>query len=340
MKRVTGFTWTVRDTPLVTRRERWGEVLLEEARRDPRVVAVSADLSTTTKLAAMRAEMPDRVLNVGVAEQNMIAVSAGLAAAGMRVVCCTYAVFGALRAAEFVRTDLAYNARDVVLVGALGGVAFGAGGPTHHALEDVALLRAIPGLRVLVAADGHASGSLLAAALAAGGPTYLRVGRGSDRLVYEEPSPRLTLGRAHELRAGGDVVVLASGPCVAEALEAARRAERAGVAVGVLDVHTIKPLDRDAICAAAARAGRVVTVEDHARAGGLGGAVAELLFENDVSCKFRILGHPDAFAPAGLAEDLMHASGIDADGVLGAILGITGAEAPPDDAWGDEGDDA
>lgn len=336
MSRVTGFTWTVRDTPLVTKRERWGDVLLAEARRDPRIVAVSADLSTTTKLAAMRAELPERVLNVGVAEQNMVAVAAGLAASGMRVVACTYAVFAALRAAEFVRTDLAYNQRDVVLVGALGGVAFGAGGPTHHALEDLALLRAIPGLRVLVAADGHASGTLLREALRAGGPTYLRVGRGSDPLVYEEPDPALALGRAREVHPGKDACVIACGPCVAPAREAARRAARAGVSVRVLDVHTVKPLDRDAVLAAAA-CGKVVTVEDHARAGGLGGAVAEALAEEGVFCKLRILGHPDRFAPAGLAEDLMHEAGIDEEGILSAIVDLVDAPPVSDGAWGDHG---
>src|SRR5262249_51160217 len=152
----------------------WGETLVAIGRDDPRVVTVTADLGTTTKLDRFRREFPDRHFNVGVAEQNLIAVAAGLAATGLVPVVCTYATFACLRAAEFVRTDVAYNARNVKIVGTLAGVAFGQGGPTHHTFEDVALMRAIPGLVVLAPSDGREMGAALRAAIAHDGPVYVR----------------------------------------------------------------------------------------------------------------------------------------------------------------------
>ncbi len=325
--RVIGFTWTLDDARLITERETWGDVLVEEARRDPSIVALSADLSRTTKMARFRQEFPERFFNVGVAEQNLVAVASGLASVGLRPVICTYAMFASLRAAEFVRTDLAYNQRQVVVVGQLAGVAFGQGGPTHQALEDLALLRAIPGLTVLAPCDGYEAGALLRQALSSQGPTYIRMGRGSDPAIHEVRDPDVRIGRAHVIEDGDDATILACGPCVHDARNASRRARRRGISVRVLDMHTIKPLDEGAVVRAARETGVIVTAEDHAKIGGLGSAVAEVLAHSGLACRVRALGHPDRFLGAGVPEDLMHASGVDEDGMLAALGELLGV--PP-----------
>ncbi|HEY8076699.1 MAG TPA: transketolase family protein, partial [Labilithrix sp.] len=208
MKRVQGFTWTVADHDLLATTDTWGDALVDVARADKRVVAVTADLATTTKLARLKRELPDRVINVGVAEQNLIAVAAGLAATGLIPVVVTYATFAALRAAEFVRTDVAYNGRNVKIVGTLAGVAFGQGGPTHHAVEDVAFMRAIPGMTVLSPADGDEMGAALRAAIAFDGPVYVRYGRGTE--APARAGAPFRIGEAVVLREGKDATVIAT----------------------------------------------------------------------------------------------------------------------------------
>ena len=335
MGRVTGFPWPVNDTSLVTRSEVWGEVLVEIGRRDPRIVAVTADLGSSTKIGAFQRAFPDRFFDVGIAEQNMMAVAAGLAATGLVPVVCTYAAFAALRAAEFVRTDVAYNRRDVKIVGALAGVSFGQGGPTHHTLEDLALMRAIPTMTVVAPADGHAAGAALAAAIATPGPVYLRLGRSMEPLVYPTREVPLALGRAVEVHPGADVTVIACGPTVHEAIAAAERAGRGGVRVRVLDMHTLKPLDEPAVLRAAEETGRVLTVEDHSVIGGLGSAVADVLAASGRGVVFRKLGHQDVFPAMGLPEDLYPRAGIDEDGILAAIADVTGVRFATDEDWED-----
>jgi len=327
----TGFTWTVMDTNLITQDDRWGEVLVECARRDPRIVALSADLARSTKIGRFLDAFPERFFNVGIAEQNLMAVASGLAAMGLVPVVSTYAAFASLRAAEFVRTDIAYNHRNVKIVATLSGVSFGQGGPTHHAVEDLALLTAIPGMTVVAPSDGQQAGEALAAALAHDGPVYIRLARGMEPVV-----PRTTpfvLGRANWLCEGTDVTVIATGVTVLHAVRAAERAARQGLSVGVLEVHTLKPLDAAAVLEALGRSRRVITVEDHGRAGGLGGAVAAVIAESGKGCAFRRLGHPDAFSGMGIPEDLMHRAGLDDDGILAAVAALMKTAVASDGDW-------
>ncbi|HXK20202.1 MAG TPA: transketolase family protein, partial [Polyangiaceae bacterium] len=214
MSKVRGFTWTVEDVNLISEHEIWGDVLVELAQKDPRIVALSADLAHSTKLRRFKETFPERYFNVGIAEQNLIAVAAGLAATGLVPVVCTYATFASLRAAEFVRTDLAYNRRNVKVVGTLAGVAFGQGGPTHHAVEDVALLRAVPGMTLLCPSDGFEMAAALRAAIAHEGPVYLRTGRGVELPLAERREPPFSIGVPRVLRSGSDVAVLACGSLV------------------------------------------------------------------------------------------------------------------------------
>jgi transketolase len=333
--KVQGFTWTVQDENLIAYNAVWGDVLVECGRADPRIVAVCADLAGSTLIGRFREAFPERYVAVGVAEQNLVAVAAGLAAAGLVPVLSTYAVFASLRAAEFVRTDLAYNRRNAKIVATLAGVSFGQGGPTHHAVEDLALMRAIPGMVVLAPADGHQAGAALRAALAHDGPVYLRVGRAMEPRVPATAELDFRIGRAITRRDGGDLTVIACGSPVAAALAAAERAARDGVSVRVLDMHTIKPLDEDAVRRAVAETRRIVTVEDHSVIGGLGGAVAEVIAGTGKGCGLRRLGHADRFCPMGIPEDLAHLAGIDEDGILAAIAELSRTTLSADDDWED-----
>jgi len=335
MNKVRGFTWTVEDENLIATSAVWGDVLVERGRADGRIVAVCADLAASTLIGRFRDAFPDRYVAVGVAEQNLMAVAAGLAAAGLVPVVSTYAVFASLRAAEFVRTDLAYNRRNVKIVATLAGVAFGQGGPTHHAVEDLALMRAIPGLVVMAPADGAEAGAALRAALDHDGPVYLRLGRTMDPRIHAG-AVDLAIGRALTLRDGGDVTVIACGSPVWAALGAAERAARDGVSVRVIDMHTIKPLDEAAVRQALVDTRRIVTVEDHGVIGGLGSAVAEVVAGTGKGCALRRLGHPDRFVGMGIPEDLAHQSGIDEDGILAAIAELARVTVTVDDDWEDD----
>lgn len=331
-RKVKGFTWTVEDVNLISETEVWGDVLVELAAADPRIVALTADLANSTKMRRFKETFPERFFNVGIAEQNLVAVAAGLASMGLLPVICTYATFASLRAAEFVRTDLGYAQRNVKIVGTLAGVAFGQGGPTHHSVEDLALMRAIPGMTVLAPSDGTAMGSALRAAIAHEGPVYLRTGRGVEPATAAASAP-FVIGRAPTLAEGTDVTVLACGPAVHEATGAVARAGAQGISVRLLDLASIKPLDEAAVLRAARETRRLVTVEDHNVIGGLGGAVSEVLAKNGVACGLRMLGHPDRFLPMGVPEDLMNLAGFDEDGIFDAICALARVAPVRDGDW-------
>ncbi|MGC4086671.1 MAG: transketolase C-terminal domain-containing protein [Polyangiaceae bacterium] len=331
--KVRGFTWTVEDVNLISENEIWGDVLVELAAHDPRIVALSADLAHSTKLRRFKETFPERYFNVGIAEQNLVAVAAGLAAMGLTPVACTYATFATLRAAEFVRTDLAYNRRNVKLIGTLAGVAFGQGGPTHHAVEDIALMRAIPGMTVLAPCDGFEMGAALRAALTFDGPVYLRTGRCLELPVAERKEPPFAIGAPRVVRAGSDLAVLAHGNLVGEALRAAERMARAGVSVRVVNVSTLKPLGAEAVLAAVQGVRAVITAEDHSVIGGLGSAVAEVLAEHGSGVRLKRLGHPDRWLGMGVTEDLMHSGGFDEDAIVAAVEELSGARLARDETW-------
>jgi transketolase len=335
-EKVRGFTWTVGDHALLSDSDAWGEALVEAGRADPRIVTVTADLGETTRLQAFKRAMPERAINVGIAEQNLIAVAAGLAATGLIPVVCTYATFAVLRAAEFVRTDLGYAHRNVKLIGTLAGVAYGQGGPSHHAAEDLALLRAIPGLVILAPSDGYEMAAALRAALAHDGPVYLRWGRGTERVDPARRDRPFVIGPIEERHPGADVTVLAYGPTVQEAERAARRALAAGVSARVLAVPTLAPLERATILRAARETRRLITVEDHSIVGGLASAVAETVARAGIAARIGALGHRERFLPMGVPEDLMAIGGFDEDAIYEEILRLCRVDPPaPDDDWED-----
>jgi transketolase len=335
MPKVQGFSWTVADHDLLSSIDTWGDTLLELGRENPKLVTVTADLADTTKLSRFKKEFPGRAINVGVAEQNMMAVAAGLASMGLLPVVCTYATFASLRAAEFVRTDIAYGGRNVKILGTLAGVAFGQGGPTHHSIEDLALMRAIPGMTVLVPSDGAEMAEALRTAVAHEGPVYIRYGRGTEPAA--RPGAPFLLGKTSRLREGSDVTVFACGAALHEALGAAERAASEGVSVEVVSVSTLKPLDEAAILSSARRTRRIVTVEDHNVIGGLGSAVEGVIARAGLGCAIKKLGHQDRFLCMGVPEDLMHLGEFDEDAIYKTLCELRRVKPRYDDDWEDEG---
>ena len=302
-------------------RDAWIATLVELAAEDSRIVVVVNDSVGSSKLGPFQDAFPDRLVNVGIAEQDMVGVGAGLANGGKVPFVSAAACFLTARAMEQIKVDAAYSQHHIVLVGQSPGMAYGELGPTHHSIEDLAWLRTIPGLTVIVPTDPTETAQAVRWAAGAGSPVFIRVSRmGVPDLMPEgyEFQP----GRAVQLRAGGDVTIVATGTAVARALNAADLLEAQGVDARVLAMPTIKPLDGEALLAAAKETAGIVTVEE-ALTSGLGGAVAEYLSTRRPTL-LRFVGVPDTFAPTGSVEWLMDHFRISADGIAAAAREITG----------------
>ncbi len=284
-------------------REAFGETLVELANEGIEVVAVEADLSKSTTTAKLADAYPERFFNVGIAEQNMIDVAAGLAVSGKVAFTGSFAVFATGRAYDQVRNTVCYSGLDVKLAPTHSGVTVGPDGGSHQMLEDLALMRVLPGMRVLVPADFNAAKSALRAAALTPGPFYIRLGRSSFADVYPEDF-EFEVGRAYVLREGSDVTLAACGVEVAEALKAADILAAEGVSVEVIDVATVKPLDVETLVASVAKTGRIVTCEEHSVLGGMGSAVSEVLSE---ACPVptRRIGVADVFGTSGDPVELL-----------------------------------
>jgi transketolase len=336
MAKAQGLTWTVEDADSMTQAEVYGEVLTQIGRQNPRVVALTADLAKSTKIGRFGEVIPERFYNFGIAEANMIAVASGMAETGLIPVVSTFATFASMRAAEFVRTDLCYQKRNVKIIATHSGTSFGTAGTTHHCTEDLAIMRTFPGMTVIAPADAYETARAVAAAIEIEGPVYIRIGRGFEPPLHKSMDFDFEVGRAIELREGTDVTVIATGVTVLHAVEAADRAREQGVSVRVLDMHTIKPLDVDAVVRAVKDTRRIITVEDHSTIGGLGTAVADAIAASGKGCAFRKLGYQDEFSIVGYPEDLLHLYKLDGDGILEAIGLILKQDFEQDEDWEDE----
>ena len=284
-------------------REALGATLVELASEGVDVVAVEADLSKSTTTNKLADAYPDRFFNVGIAEANMIGVAAGLAVAGKVPFTGSFAVFATGRAYDQIRNTICYSGLNVKLTPTHAGVTVGPDGGSHQMIEDLALMRVLPGMRVLVPADFNAAKAAIRCAAQTPGPFYVRLGRATLPEVYPEGT-EWELGRANVLREGTDVTLAACGVMVAEALAAARRLERNGISAEVIDVATIKPIDAETIVASARKTGHVVTCEEHSIIGGLGSAVAEVLGEHAPTPLKRV-GVSDVFGTSGEPDELM-----------------------------------
>ena len=299
-------------------RQAFAETLIELADSDPRIVAVCNDSVGSSNLGQFQKLFPDRLINVGIAEQDMVGVSAGLAIGGFVPFVCGAAPFLTGRALEQIKVDAAYNALPIVLCGMSPGMAYGELGPTHHSIEDLSWLRAIDGLAIVVPADPAQTRAAVRWAANSGVPSYLRIGRTKAPSVTTDNSKAFTFGEASVLRQGRSLTIVATGILVSRALEAADALAKQGIKARVINISTIKPLDEAAIIAAARETGAIITAEEATTEGGLGAAVAEVVVRH-APVPMRILG-VKGFAPTGSASYLLEHFGLSRDGIVSAAL--------------------
>ena len=300
----------------IATREAYGKALVDLGNENGKVVVLDADLAGATMTKYFKAAHPDRFFDMGIAEADMVATSAGLSTMGLIPYCSTFAMFGAGRAYDQMRNSVAYPHFNVKLCCSHAGVSVGEDGGSHQCIEDLALMRAIPGMTVIVPADAKEARKAVFALAEYNGPSYLRLARLATP-VFEEDYP-FEIGKANVLREGTDVAVFACGLMVNESLEAAKLLEAEGIHAAVINVHTIKPIDAQCVTEWAEKCGKVITVEEHSTIGGLGDAVADVLM-GKVACQFHKIGVRDQFGQSGKAADVLREYGLTADQIAQEI---------------------
>ena len=303
-----------------------GEELADLADTDPRIVVLTADLAGANRTIDFKKRHPERFFNIGVAEQNMVSIAAGMASTGLVPYVGTFAAYLALLTCEQIRTDCAYTGMPVRFLAHHSGMSLGYYGTSHHALEDIGVMRSIAELTVVCAADANELRAILRRSLTWPGPIYIRLGRGRDPEVYESVPEGFELGRAIRLRDGTDLTMITAGSEVRACLDAAEQLEAGGVSVRVVDMHTIEPLDTAEILAAAEETGAILTVEEHNRKSGLGSAVAETLADAGSGVRFGRHGVPDEHVVLGPPAALYARYRLDADGVASVARELIAAE--------------
>ena len=298
----------------IATRESYGNALVEMGAIYDNLVVLDADLAAATKTGIFKKAYPERHIDCGIAECNMVGVAAGLAATGKIPFVSSFAMFAAGRAFEQVRNSVGYPKLNVKIGATHAGISVGEDGATHQCNEDIALMRTIPGMVVINPSDDVEAGAAVKAAIEHQGPVYLRFGRLATPVINDRSDYKFELGKGVVLREGKDVTIIATGLCVAESLAAADMLEKDGISAKVINIHTIKPLDEELVIAAAKETGKVVTVEEHSVIGGLGSAVCDCLSEK---CPTKVLkvGVNDTFGESGPAVQLIHKYGLDAEGI-------------------------
>ena len=300
----------------IATREAYGKALVERCELNKNVVVLDSDLAGATMTKYFKAAHPERFFDCGIAEANMMNIGAGLSTMGLVPFCSTFAMFGAGRAYEQIRNTIAYPRFNVKICCSHAGVSVGEDGGSHQAIEDIGLMRLIPGMTVIVPADANEAKKATFALAEFQGPAYMRLARLATP-VFEEDYP-FEIGKANVLREGKDAAVFACGLMVNEALEAAKLLAAEGIEISVINVHTIKPIDAECVTKYAEKCGNVVTVEEHSVIGGLGDAVADVLM-GKVCCKFRKIGVNDQFGQSGKAADVLREYGLTADQIAAKV---------------------
>lgn len=290
------------------------ETLLDQARQDRDIVLLASDSRGSASMAPFVKELPDQFVETGIAEQNIVGIAAGLVASGKKPWVTSPACFLSMRAIEQVKVDVAYSGTDVKLIGISGGVSYGALGMSHHSLQDIAVTRAIPGLTIILPADRHETKKMTEALAAHKGGVYVRIGRNPVQDCYESDDYPFEIGKAVTLREGTDITLIAAGETVRVALDTSDALSKEGISCRVINMHTIKPLDTEAIIKAAQETGRIITVEEHSIFGGLGAAVAEVVVQN-CAVPMKIIGIPDEPAITGNTAEVFNHYGIHADAI-------------------------
>ena len=298
----------------IATRESYGNALAELGAQNPNVVVLDADLAGATKTGVFKKAFPERHIDCGIAEGNMMGVAAGLATCGKVVFASSFAMFAAGRAFEQVRNSIGYPHLNVKIGATHAGISVGEDGATHQCNEDIAIMRTIPGMTIICPADDIEARAAVKAAAEYEGPVYLRFGRLAVPVINDEATYKFEIGKGITMKEGKDVTIIATGLEVNESLEAAKLLAADGISAEVIDIHTIKPIDRELVVASAKKTGKVVTVEEHSIIGGLGGAVAEVLTEEAPTKMLRI-GMMDQFGESGPAKALIEKYGLDAKGI-------------------------
>lgn len=296
-------------TEMKATREAYGEALKELGKINEDIVVLDADLSGSTKTAMFAKEYPERFFNVGIAEQNLMATAAGLSTTGKIPFASTFAVFATGRAFEVIRNSICYPKLNVKIAASHAGLTVGEDGATHQAIEDLSLMRSLPNMVVLNPADAVETKKCIFKAAEYNGPVYIRLGRAKVPMIFDEEDYEFEIGKSVTLRDGKDITIVATGIMVAKALEASEMLEKQGISARVINMSTIKPIDKDAIITAAKETQGIITVEEHSIIGGLGSAVAEVVVENCPAPVHRI-GINDTFGESGTGDVLLEEYGL------------------------------
>jgi transketolase len=308
----------------IATRDAYGETLVELAAKDERIVVLGADLTDSTRTKWFADTYPDRFFNFGIAEQNMLNAAAGLSLVGKIPWVSTYGVFVAGRAWDQIRTTTCYSSLNVKIGGAHGGISVGPDGATHQALEDVATMRVLPNMKVIVPADYHETKKAVVWATEHDGPFYVRFGREPVPVVTKAEDPFI-MGKANLINDGSDVTIANNGPILREAMEAVQLLKQKGISARLLNIHTVKPIDREAIEKAARETGAIIAVEEHQVMGGFGSAVAEVVVETH-PVPMRLIGIQDRFGESGTPEELFEEFGLTAQHIVAAVEDVLKAK--------------
>jgi transketolase len=299
---------------MIATRDAYGDALKELGELNTSIVVLDADLSGSTKTGVFKKSYPDRFINVGIAEQNLIGTAAGLAAAGKVPFASTFAMFASGRAFEIIRNSVCYPNLNVKIAATHAGLTVGEDGATHQALEDISIMRSLPNMVVLNPADAVETRQCIKLAAEHNGPVYIRLGRSKTPVIFDE-SYKFEIGKGVELKEGSDIAIIATGIMVGKALEASEELAKLGINARVINISTIKPIDEDIIVKAAKETKGIVTVEEHSVIGGLGSAVAEVVVENHPTKVLRI-GTMDKFGESGDGNDLLEKYGLTVENIV------------------------
>lgn len=299
------------------------ETLHQSAKEDSDIVALTSDARGSVTLNNFAEELPEQFIEVGIAEQNEVSIAAGLAACGKKPFVCAPASFLTARSLEQIKVDVAYTNTNVKIIGVSGGVSYGGLGSTHHCLHDIAVMRAIPGMTVILPCDANQTKIMTRALVNHVGPVYVRIGRNPVPDVYLKDNASFILGKANIILEGNDITIIGTGETVSIALAAGNMLKRKGINARIIDMHTLKPLDKKIIIKAALETKRIITIEEHSIHGGLGSAVAEVVAQN-VPIPIKIMGIPDEPAVTGTQEEVFKHYGLTADNITKIAVEMVG----------------
>ena len=304
----------------IATRVAYSDFLIEEGKKREDLIVMDADLSGSTKTKAFADKFPKRFIQSGISEQDLMAEAAGVAATGHTVCASSFAMFATGRAYEIIRNSIAYNELNVKICATHAGITVGEDGASHQTFEDISLMRNLPGMIVINPADAVSARKLLKQALDHDGPAYVRLGRSGIPVIYDE-AESIEIGKAKIIKEGKDVTIFATGVMVDSAIKAEKILKELGIDAEIIDIHTIKPIDKDAIISSARKTGKVVTAEEHSVIGGLGSAVAEVLAQN-LPTKMAFVGQQDTFGESGKPDELRKKYGMTEEDIVNAIKGI------------------